>query len=114
MPRDWDDAAGWEAYHAGLYPAGPFRKAREWLEQTATMIAPNLAALLTQLRQRGQRGAWFPGCGLDPLPRLFADLGFDVLASDVSPTAVRFQHSTDNDVSALRGHYQKLIPAPDA
>jgi hypothetical protein len=114
MPKRWDDVAGWEAYHAGLYPTGPFRQARAWLEQFATMAAPHFAALLTQLRQRGQRAVWFPGCGLDPLPRLFTDLGFDVVATDISPTAIRFQQSTDNDVSVLRSRYQTQIAAPDA
>jgi hypothetical protein len=114
MPRNWDDAAGWETYHAGLYPAGPYRQARDWLEQTAAMIAQHLAALMTELRQRGQRAVWFPGCGLDPLPKLFSEFGFDVVATDVAPTAVRFQQSADNDVSGLLGRYQNALPAADA
>jgi hypothetical protein len=113
MPADWDDAAGWETFHAGLYPAGPFRDARSWLEQTLTMIGRNLVALMGQLRQRSGKSVWFPGCGLDPLPRLFAELGFDAHATDVAPTAVTFQQSADNDVSALKQHYRTL-GAPDA
>lgn len=108
MPADWDDSAGWESYHAGLYPSGPFREARSWLEETATMIGPNLVQLLNHLRQRQQMAIWFPGCGLDPLPRLFAEFGFDVHATDIAPTAVRFQEGPDNDIAALKQKYQSL------
>ena len=51
-PADWDDAAGWETYHAGLYPRGPFRDARSWLEEMLTVIGRNFVALMFDRNHR--------------------------------------------------------------
>src|SRR5262249_1338288 len=34
---------------------------------------------------------WFPGCGLDPYPKAYAERGCNVLATDFSSVAVRYQ-----------------------
>src|SRR5262249_20808240 len=58
MPACWDDAKGWDEYHASLYPDGPFRLVRQWLIEAELVIAQNLAALIQQLRSHGQRTVW--------------------------------------------------------
>src|SRR5262249_59322505 len=116
MPADWADQAGWETYYAALYPDGPFRTMRGWAEEVAAMIGGHLAGLMKYLVQQGQTRVWFPGCGLDPLPKVFSQFGLSVHATDVSPMAVRFQQSADNDVTKLKERYATfgLTPAEGA
>ncbi len=85
MPEDWDDHAGWEGYYAGVAEAAariddplPFGYS------AAIRFTPWLA-------ERGYRKVWFPGCGLDGSPRVYASLGCEVWATDVSPSAVAYQ-----------------------
>jgi hypothetical protein len=116
IPADWADQAGWETYYAALYPDGPFRSVRGWAEEVAAMIGGHLAGLMKHLLEQKQTRVWFAGCGLEPLPKVFAQFGLSVCATDVAPTAVRFQQSADNDVTKLTERYATfgLTPAQGA
>ncbi len=52
-PRDWSDAAGWNAYYEEEDPRPLLSSARYCDEMIAS---------------RGR--VWFPGCGMDPGPAL--------------------------------------------
>lgn len=98
MPKDWTDAAGWERYYASLYPAGAWTDEPGYDCSIPLRALPQIAA---DMKERGWNSLWIPGCGLAPLAKLFASLGLTVHATDVSPTAIAFQTSLDNDVTGL-------------
>jgi len=80
-PQDWGDKDGWDRYF------------RAELEAGRTSPYPHFVVLrfLSYVQNRGGR-VWFPGCGLDPYPRTYAEHGCHVLATDFSPVAVSFQN----------------------
>jgi hypothetical protein len=83
-PADWDDHQGWDAYHREEAPPAP--TAVPWRSLTAVrFVGVALAA--------PARRVWFPGCGLDLSPHVYARLGCDVLGTDVSATAVAWQEA---------------------
>jgi hypothetical protein len=85
MPPDWDDHAGWETYYAADVSQGREEGGTDRIEiSEALRFTP-------YLMQQGARRVWFPGCGLDGCPRIYAALGLEVWASDVSPTAIACQ-----------------------
>ena len=99
MPSDWDDHAGWEAYFAAQ-PKDEFRY------KTATMMPGSfsfdrLGALVDDFRNRDWTTFWFPGCGLSPLPRAFASFGFTVHATDIAPSAIKYQNNNESIVHPL-------------
>jgi hypothetical protein len=83
IPKDWDDRGAWETYY------------REYCLEERWKSWPSLDDLgwgfVSQLAERQYRAIWFPGCGASLAPRLYAALGFDVFASDVSQAAIDFQ-----------------------
>ncbi len=101
MPEDWNNAHGWEAYYASLYPAGAYKDKRDM----GSIPTKDLPAVVDNLLENGGRAAWIPGCGLSPLPKLLALLGLDVHATDVSSTAVAYQQSPANNIT---------VPKPEA
>lgn len=98
MPADWNDAEGWEHYYQALLGSESRPDPRMAL---GSFSPTQLPTFVTDLRERGWRSVWVPGCGLSPLPKLLAHLGLSVYATDISPAAVAFQQSADNDVGAL-------------
>jgi SAM-dependent methyltransferase len=100
LPIDWDHHAAWEAHYAGMQATTP--------EFFATAANPGsfnfhrIMGLIDELRSAGQRSVWFPGCGLSPLPRLFAWCGFEVIATDVSNTALEYQRGNTAVIATLR------------
>jgi hypothetical protein len=88
MPDDWNDHAGWETYHRSLL-AMPERGI--WANDTGSIRADQLPHLAAELKAKGWRSVWVPGCGLSPLAYLLAHLGIEVTATDVSPAAINFQ-----------------------
>jgi SAM-dependent methyltransferase len=79
MPGDWDDHAGWEAFY------------QSEVQETPTMIAGETAQpprFLDFARSQGMHKIWFAGNGLHCGPLVYAHAGFDVLATDVSETAI--------------------------
>jgi len=85
MPEDWDDHAGWERYYAGT----PKHAADE--SDPLPFGHSSADRFAGWLMRQGYRRLWFPGCGVDGCPRLYASLGCEVWASDVSTSAVAFQ-----------------------
>ena len=79
-PRNWDDRDAWDRYfdaelssgHAALDPAGFGSPYVEFAGAKGGRI-------------------WFPGCGLDPCLFGYAKQGCQVLATDFSSVAVRYQ-----------------------
>lgn len=83
MPKDWSDAAGWDAYYSIHIPN--FENVEKYdLEQDLRFVATVLEA--------PHKRIWFPGCGLDLAPWLYANLGCDVVATDISSFAIRLQN----------------------
>jgi SAM-dependent methyltransferase len=101
MPEDWDDHHGWETFYA----ANASRDGKG-----------NEGRFAQELDQLGLRRVWFPGCGMSRGPGLFAALGFDALATDVSPTAVRWQEQISRtglprgELTTLLEEHELTIP----
>lgn len=89
MPEDWDDHSGWESYFQEL-PSDTF-----WYEHAikspGSFSFDRLGSLIDEYRERNWMTIWFPGCGFSPLPRAFTLYGFHVLATDIAPSAIRYQ-----------------------
>jgi len=99
MPVDWDDHAAWDQYYARLFSAGEFT---DRLADPGSFSFDRLPELLDELRESSLQVVWFPGCGLSPLPQLFAKAGFAVHATDVSATAVDFQCKSEPAIDGMR------------
>lgn len=104
-PADWNDHAGWDTYYESQL-ARPERNA--WDDETGSIRAEALPVLAGDLKSRGWRDVWVPGCGLSPLGQLLAHLGLHVVATDVSRLAVEFQRSESGEFAHLR---TKIGPA---
>jgi len=87
MPHNWDDHAGWERYYRCFTSKDPAGTLGDFFELLAVPYR------VEELRRRAWSTIWFPGCGMSYLPRIYAALGFDVWASDVSPAAIQVQRS---------------------
>jgi hypothetical protein len=86
IPERWDDRQGWEAYYREYCAE---ERWKNWLTPT------DLAwAYVAQLAEKGYQRIWFPGCGASLAPRLYAALGFEVCATDVSEASLEFQRWT--------------------
>jgi SAM-dependent methyltransferase len=86
MPDDWDDHAGWDKYYTA------YREAGQHLDRFE-LNHPLYEALhfFKHLDRERIKKVWFPGCGTTLGPRVYAALGFQVWASDVSPVAISIQ-----------------------
>lgn len=84
MPQDWDDHAGWERYHAAAIRGAERRVGSLMFD------APGMR-FLDALQRGGCKRVWFPGCGCSLAPAIYAAFGFDVVATDVAPSAVAWQ-----------------------
>jgi SAM-dependent methyltransferase len=83
IPELWSDAAGWDTYYMAHRPN--FEKVEKYhLEDDLRFAAMVLEA--------PHKRVWFPGCGLDLSPWLYANLGCDVVATDISPYAISVQN----------------------
>lgn len=78
-PDDWADVEAWNVYHAE-----PEDGLVSFHVDTGLRFVP-------ALREQGFARVWFPGSGTSWLPRVCAELGFDVLSTDFSPVAVAWQ-----------------------
>lgn len=83
MPENWSDAAGWDAYYRHHRPN--FEKVEKYDLEHALRFALNVY-------ETPHHRVWFPGCGVDLSPWLYANLGCDVVATDISPYAVEVQN----------------------
>ena len=87
-PADWDDLDAWDRFHAQTPMGDRIDAARR-----ALRYVPDLEA--AQLKQ-----IWFPGCGTSLAPRAYSELGFNVVASDLSREALNAQWQSSVGVSA--------------
>ena len=78
MPHNWDDVEGWTAYYDAK---------RDQPLDTSPYLLSDLGRVESLVAYNVQK-IWFPGCGLDVIPHIFAHLGFEVWATDVSPSAI--------------------------
>jgi hypothetical protein len=78
--EDWSDVAGWDDYHA---------------KQSTEPHSPHDLGLhfAKSFWEKGFSRIWFPGCGTCWSARVFAELDFQVLATDFSPVAVAAQEA---------------------
>src|SRR5262249_31312676 len=79
-PQDWTDQRAWDEYFSAELLAG----------RTSTYADPIVRRFLSLAREKGGC-IWFPGCGLDPFPKTYAENGCRVVASDFSSVAIRYQ-----------------------
>jgi hypothetical protein len=90
MPEDWNNRSGWDAYYGSRLVRA---KRDSWDDEIGSISVEQLPALAEDLKSRGWRAVWIPGCGLSPLARLLAHLGLHAVATDFSSVAVEFQRS---------------------
>lgn len=82
-PTDWSDKAAWNDYlNAELAPG--------CIPSHAFYNDAIVLRFLSLAHEKGRR-IWFPGCGLDPYPKAYAERGCKVLATDFAPVAVTYQ-----------------------
>ena len=79
-PEDWADKDAWDRFFNAELLAGRTSRYPDFI----------VSRFLNFVHQKGGR-VWFPGCGLDPYPRTYADQGCRVLATDFSSVAVKYQ-----------------------
>jgi SAM-dependent methyltransferase len=108
MPENWNDHAGWNTYYESRL-ALPERD--PWDHETGSIGTEQLPQLAEDLKSRGWRDVWVPGCGLSPLARLLAQLGLQVVATDVSQVAIQFQRSNAGEFAHLLGQLGPADPA---
>ncbi|HEY1378066.1 MAG TPA: class I SAM-dependent methyltransferase [Gemmataceae bacterium] len=108
MPEDWNDRAGWDAYYESRL-ARPKRD--PWDDETGSIRVEQLPELAEDLKSRGWREVWVPGCGLSPLARLLTHLGLRVVATDVSAVAVEFQRAKSGEFAHLTAKFGSADPA---
>lgn len=111
-PENWDDHAAWEDRYAGAPDL-----ARERADDPLPFGVSAAERFAGFVADRGFRKLWFPGCGLDGCPRVYASLGYDVWATDISRSAVAVQRQMaerpydglrDEDISRLRYYLPNL------
>ena len=85
MPADWNDHAGWDDYYRSQVNRTPSQR------DIGSIPLERLIGIAEDLKSRGWRSVWIPGCGLSPLPHLLAHLGLNVVATDISVAAVSLQ-----------------------
>lgn len=87
-PAAFSDIDAWDRHHAATSMGERIEAARRALRYVPDLEANRL------------RRVWFPGCGTSLAPRAYAELGFDVVASDLSSDAVDAQWQSSVGVSA--------------
>jgi 2-polyprenyl-3-methyl-5-hydroxy-6-metoxy-1,4-benzoquinol methylase len=97
-PDDWNNHEDWERYFASLYPNGNFADACSW---TGSISLDGIENLANGLKENNTEKIWIAGCGISLLPKALAQKGFEVYATDISPTAIAFQDSDDERVQEL-------------
>ncbi|MHC5537679.1 class I SAM-dependent methyltransferase [Singulisphaera rosea] len=108
MPEAWNDHAGWNAHYESRFALA---ERAPWDEEIGSIGAEELPSFAEGFRSRGWMAVWVPGCGLSPLARLLAHLGLQVVATDVSSVAVRFQQSHQGEFAHLIEHIGPPDPA---
>jgi len=79
-PKDWNDKDAWDRYFHAELLAGRTRSDPAFI----------ILRFLSIAKEKGGR-IWFPGCGLDSYPHIYAQQGCKVLGTDFSTVAVRYQ-----------------------
>jgi len=92
MPKDWEDAAGWDHYYTLFCESGYHLK--ELIATFDLMLVGD--CLMTP--QRSNPKIWFPGCGVTLVPRFCALGRFRVWASDISGVAIRVCKEMEKDL----------------
>ncbi|MBU47366.1 MAG: hypothetical protein CL920_01545 [Deltaproteobacteria bacterium] len=110
MPTDWDDHHGWEHHYSALLSSPS--EYSQYTDSAGSFSFPKLGELMRTLRTQHSTTLWFPGCGVSPLPRLFALCGFDVYATDISPTALSFQRQNTTFVQEKAKTFLTAQSAP--
>lgn len=97
-PSDWNDQDAWEKFFASLYPNGDFARECSWI---GSIRLENIESFAQELADTGVKKIWFAGCGISLLPKALSQRGFEVYATDISPTAISFQSSNDPNIQKL-------------
>jgi SAM-dependent methyltransferase len=93
-PSDWDDRAAWDEYLRACWDGAAWREGLTPFELGLQFVE--------DLRRNSARRVWFPGSGLSLAPRAYAALGFEALATDLSPVSAAFQAwAKDQELWAL-------------
>jgi hypothetical protein len=83
-PRDWSDKAAWNHYFKAELSPGAYR--------SHGFLDAILMEHFSLAQEKGGR-VWFPGCGVQQCPKVYAERGCKVLATDFSSVAVAYQRS---------------------
>jgi hypothetical protein len=97
-PSDWSDIEAWDRYHVETSVGDRIAAARRALRYVPDLEAHRL------------KRVWFPGCGTSLAPRSYSELGFDVVASDISREALEVQwRSKHANEELLRMLYEQAV-----
>jgi hypothetical protein len=99
MPCDWNDYGGWDRYYQSQVEQ-PRNDA--WDFEIGSIPVAELPKIAKSMKAKGWRSVWIPGCGLSPLPHLLAHVGLNVVATDVSQVAIRFQRDGSDRFAGLK------------
>jgi hypothetical protein len=106
MPADWNDHTSWDAYHRSQIAR---TKRDVWDYMTGSFPPKELSNFAADMIKQSQRSVWVPGCGLSPLAYLLAHFGLEVIATDVSPSAVAFQRDAGSAFSHLVAKNSEVV-----
>ncbi len=100
MPQNWDNHVDWESYYSSL-PQD--EKSYDSVIRTLGdgFDLNHLCQLMDSLLDQKRLSIWFPGCGLSPLPKIFAAYGFSVYATDIALTAINYQNRRNLRIDSL-------------
>jgi hypothetical protein len=97
MPDDWNDHGAWEQFYAAMYAKmGKTDWVSDGFERLA-IFENDPVRFVTDLKAKQWLRVWVPGCGMSPVPKILAELGLEVHATDISPTAIMFQQTRHKD-----------------
>ena len=104
-PDDWNNHEEWEKHFASLYPNGKFAEECFWI---GSISLDSIESVANNLKENKVEKIWFAGCGISLLPKALSQRGFEVYATDISPTAIAFQNSDDERIQNLIDEKVKL------
>lgn len=112
-PADGSDRPAWDRYYRHVISQDP-ADAQEKTDAGSLGVA-RLAALAEDLKAQDWTRVWVPGCGLSPMASVLAEAGLDVLATDISATAIIFQQQrAESEGIAARFFVRDPRTAPPA
>lgn len=105
---EWDDHAAWDNYYSVMRNNGDVARYSE------AMHVNIIQFYFMKFVENRFSTIWFPGCGVDLSPHIFALGGFQVWASDVSATALVAQEELGKSPAVLKWAWLREFGPPQA